>query len=140
MGLSRWAALWTTSGSQAAKTLTTAPTLLDRWISAHDGPGVDAQAASDGIRIKVPGTYLAIANISFIGATGDTYTMQLRVNGAGTDIRSTVDGLSNATSFMSIMAAAPLSEGDVVSVYVFSDNGAGSTFTLTNGQFGVVSI
>lgn len=138
--MARFAGLWSVAGDGIAN-LTTTPVALTSWENAGDGPGCNATREGGRIIVKVPGYYAAFCMLSFIGATGDTYYAEFRVNGeVGSWFRSSVDGVDNATSHLALMGAALLHEGDVIQIYVYSDNAGGATFTHTDGQFGIFSL
>lgn len=135
--MSRYVGMWIYGGA-TARTLTTTPVILDDWVLAASGPGADADPDFGTVTIKVPGIYVSYCMLSFIGTTGDTYYVEFRVNGVvGAAFRGSVDGITSGTAQFSAMGGARLHEGDVVSVYVYSDNAGGSTFTLVDGQFGL---
>ena len=138
--MGRFAGLWTYGGA-ASLALTTAPVPMTLWTLASDGPGVDASLADDGLHIKVPGFYAAYATMSFTADAGETIYAELRVNGlTGSGFRISAEGIaSGGTVSMLVMGAANLNVGDVVQVYVYSDNVA-TTFTLVDGQFGVFGL
>lgn len=128
--------LWNYAAAQL-DTVNTTPTIFRSWEHAS-GVGIDADAAAGTVTIKQPGFHLAYAMLSFIGTTGDTYFAEFRVNGAvGAGFRCSVDGLTDGVSHMSVMGGSVLNVGDVISLYIYSDNAAGSNFTLVDAQFGV---
>lgn len=130
--------LWNYAATQL-DTVNTTPTIFRSWEHANTPQaGIEVDATAGTLRILQPGLYLAYAMLSFIGTTGDTYFAEFRVNGAvGAGFRCCVDGITGGVSHMSVMGGSQLHEGDVVSLYVYSDNAAGSNFTLVDAQFGV---
>jgi len=129
--------LWNYKATQL-DTVNDTPTIFRSWEAANSILGVDADNVAGTLTIKQPGVYVGYAMLSFMGTTGDTYFVELRVNGGlGLGFRAGVDGITGGMSHMSVMGAAQLNVGDVISLYVYSDNAAGSNFTLVDGQFGV---
>lgn len=130
--------LWNYGATQL-DTVDTTPILFRSWEHANSPQmGIEVDKAAGTLRILQPGLYLAYAMLSFIGTTGDTYFAELRVNGAvGVGFRCSVDGITGGVSHMSVMGGSRLNVGDVVSLYVYSDNAAGSNFTLVDAQFGL---
>jgi hypothetical protein len=93
----RYAALWNYK-TFTPFTSTTTPTKFNFWQNAQDGPACDASVTSDSITIKVPGVYLVMFSVSFMGTTGTTYFFEVYKNGVSSgSIRATADGLTGAT-------------------------------------------
>jgi len=138
--LTKFAGLWNYATS-ALWTVNTTPTKFNGWEHSQNGPGVEADHNFGHIRIEQPGTYIAYAFLSFIGTTGDTYFVEFRENGnVGAGFRACVDGITGGVSHVSLMGAANVDPGDVIEMYIYSDNAGGSNFTLVDGQFGLFSM
>ena len=141
MGLSRFAGLWSigNSGLWSAKTT---PEALNAWSNATSAVGVDATVSGGKLICKVPGYYLAHCQLSANLQAGEIFHIELRVNGAtGSGFRASAEGIaSGGLVNMALVGVANLKIGDYVQVYVYSNNAAGATFELVDGQFGILSI
>lgn len=140
MGLSRFGGLWT-YGGVATQALDTTPTILSLWAHAADGPGVNADVAASSLTIKVPGYYAAYVSLTFSADAGQVVFAELRLNGSvGAGFRAAHEGIaSGGVVNLFFMGAANMNANDQVSVYVYDDSD-GTTLTLIDGQFGVISI
>ena len=76
MGLSRFAALWNYK-TFTPFTVTTTPVKYTNWQNAQSGPGCVATTSADSITVQVPGTYVGLLSVSFMGTTGVTYFFEM---------------------------------------------------------------
>lgn len=140
MGNSRVGGLWI-ANVPTAVALTTVPGKLTAWVNEGTIPGcTDVDADEGTVVIKVPGWYVAHCSLSFDGDAGRTFYAEFRVNGlVGTHCRGSAEGIASGGRVnIAFIGAAFLHEGDVVTVYVYSDLAA--TMTLVDGQFGLFSL
>jgi len=103
--------------------------------------GMDAQLGTDSIQIKVGGFHFVNCALSFYGDADVTYFVELRVNGAreGSGLMAAQEVTVVDKAFhVSVFGAGYLKVGDLVSVYVGSDELA--SFQMVYGQFGVMAI
>lgn len=133
--------LWTANGSDSVSLST--PEHMRQWENAVDW-GADAQLEQDAIRVKVPGLYLALANLTFEGDANVTYYAEIRVNDVSIASGALIAAQEVVTADRPVnliaIGAGILHEGDMVSVYVGSDAIGGANFTLRYGQFGIFSL
>lgn len=115
---------------------------LRQWeLAAESGP--DADLGQDAIVIKTPGTYFVHASLSFRGTAGVTYYAELRVNDArvqGGLLAAQHVPTTGEPFNMTVVGAGLLNEGDIVSVYVGSDEAGGANFQMLYGQFGLFKV
>lgn len=136
---SRIGGLWITNVPTAVA-LSDVPAVLTAWVNAGTMPGwTDVSATAGTVTVRKPGWYLAHCALSFDLDAGRTAYAEFRVNGVvGSHFRSSVEGIASGGRVnLSILGGAFLHEGDVVTIYVYSDLAA--TMTLVDGQFGIFS-
>lgn len=140
--LERWAGLWTI-GASGLVNLTTTPVLLNSWENAVDGPGCDANVSGGQITIKVPGFYVAYASITFTATAGDTIYFEFYLNGVQNIVRfrNHAEGIASGGAVnVAILGGANMKIGDVVQIYMYSDNAGGTNFVHVDGQFGLITL
>ena len=134
----RLAGLYTVNGTETNSV--EAMEQLRQWNKASD-LGIDAQLSTDSIRIEVPGNHFVQCTLSFYGEADVTYYAEIRVNGLTLGLVSTQEVTVASKPFnMTVIGAGTVDIGDLVSVYIGSDEAGGANFRLLYGQFGVMSL
>lgn len=140
MGLSRFAGLWTYANATPIDVPRSDETVVNLTFEHSAELGMDAQANTGKIIAKVPGYFLGMASISFIGTTGVTYFFEFRSNGElGGGYRACADGLTGAAVNVSLVGAGIFEVGDVITVRVYCDED-GETATIVDATVGLISI
>lgn len=142
VGLSRFGGLWLRGGS-GLWNLTTTPVALNTWESANDGiGGIDAQVNNGQIICRVPGFYVAYCSLTFTVTAGHVIYAEFYQNGLrGAGFRAHAEGIASGGPVnLFIIGAANLDIGDVVQVYVYSDQAGGTNFVHVDGQFGMINL
>ena len=140
MALSRGASLWTRAQSTAIDVPRSdeTPVAIANWDRGH-GVGMDTDAVNGTLTTTVPGNYLVMCSISFIGTTGITYFFELGQNDIGHDFRATADGVTGASVNVSVFGVAIFEIGDTVSLYVYADED-GEQITIVDAQLMALSV
>ena len=113
-----------------------------QWDSVGEF-GIDAQLEQDAIRIKVAGNHFLNCGITFHGEANVTYFAELRRNGlriAEGFMAAQEVTIADKPFHMAVFGAYTLREGDLISVYIGSDEAGGADFRMIYGQFGVMSL
>ena len=140
MALSRGGSLWTRAQStaiDAPKNDETAA-VIGNWDRGY-GIGTDTDPVNGTMTTNIPGTYMVMCSISFIGTTGVTYFFELMQNGRGHDFRATADGVTGASVNVSVFGVAIFEIGDTVSVHVTCDED-GEQITIVDAQLVLLSV
>lgn len=130
-----------TQGGAVAQNVTTTPGLLVLWTTAGTVYGAKASTLHSRVQATVKGAYFVSASLSFQGGdAGDVYTVTVYKNGVATAYSASMTAESADTDYNIVVhGGLSLNGGDVVQLYVSTDNAGGSTFTLVHGQFGIWS-
>ena len=138
---SRFGGLWVQGGA-GVWSLTNVPAALTSWTDASDGiGGIDADLVDGKIVVKVPGVYMLYASLSFTIPAGSILTAIFYVNGVAGGYSARAEGIASGGPVNLFMIGAGMGDvGDVVQVYIYSDQAGGTNFTLVDGQFGALSL
>lgn len=134
-----WGEIYLDTGSTAQTGVDTTPVLMTAWNTAagSNGPSLNTTPAkaSNQITADDAGTYLVLFSVDFTGDANDTFHCEIRVDGAVTGKRNgrklNASGDQGSIGISTLLA---LTAGQVVTIYVESDDGAGASWTPEDGQ------
>lgn len=141
MGLTRFGGLWIDDGFTAISVDDTSA-IFTSWEHGAAGPGTTVDADAGTLRVDIAGFYIGYCNISALVAAADTVFFEFRVNDvAWGAFKGSAEGIaSGGVVNIAFMGGARLNEGDVVSVYVYSNNAGGTAVTPVDAQFGLIGV
>ena len=133
--------IYVADGSTAQAGINATPVLFTAFASNGVSSGITPDHTADSLTIVTDGDYLILFENSYSGGGNDTIQFHTRVDGAekpyGTHHKMSAGGDTVSSMFFGILS---LSAAEVVTIYVESDNGGGSSITSIDSSLVLLKI
>lgn len=132
--------IFITDGITEQSSITTTPTLMTAWNATEGSNGLAFNTApakaSNQITIDKDGIYSIAFSVSAKDGNKKVFTWEIRVNGVVTGRRaqSKVGGGGEDNENISIHANLKLSDGDIVTIFIESDQAGGTSILMMQAQ------
>jgi len=140
-----WGEIYIAMGSAAQAGITLTPVIMNAWNTADgfNGPALNTTPAkaSNQITIANAGLYHINFNISASGSPNETFHWEIRLDGVSTNKfggRKLGGGGDLGASTLTTLSA--ITAGQVLSVYVNSENAGGASITAMDAQLLAIRI
>ena len=133
--------IYVDDGSTAQTGITATPVLFTGFAVDGLSSGITPDHTADSLTIVTDGIYIVLFENSYSGGGNDTIQFHIRVDGVegvyATHGKMSAGGDARSSMFAGILS---LSAAEVVTVYVESDNGGGSSLTAIDASLLLLKI
>lgn len=129
------------NSSTAQTGITTTPELMTGWTKNGVSNGVTLDYLNNQITVLYNGVYSISLGVSFSGTLNTEFLLHLRVDGVEQDEGlHRVIGTGGDVGSAGFTALKTLTAGQILTIYVASDDAGGSSFTPVDAQLRVVRV